>query len=122
MDVVPLKEYFEALRTADQTALDIKEREREKALELSRQAQLYRDEQANKLREQINSERGLYATKEELKPIITYIAGQQGRSGGLTASWGIFVGVLGLAGTIIGILGTLIGGIVTVVYFVMKKG
>jgi len=49
-----------------QKALEIKHRADETALNLSRDAQKYRDEQANKLREQINSERNLYASKADL--------------------------------------------------------
>lgn len=58
------RKHLEALREADQRALAIKERADEKALELSRDAQHYRDEQANKLREQISEERGKYLTQE----------------------------------------------------------
>jgi hypothetical protein len=48
-------------------ALTILQTSQETALGLQRDAQAYRDEQANKLREQINSERNLYATKEDLR-------------------------------------------------------
>lgn len=47
-------------------ALTILQTSQETALGLQRDAQAYRDEQANKLREQINSERNLYATKADL--------------------------------------------------------
>jgi hypothetical protein len=100
------RRYAEA-RQADQRALEIKEGEREKALGLARDSQKYRDEQANKLREQINSERGLYATKEDIKPLIEFVASQQGRSTGLASSWGYLLGLLGLLGTFVGIIGTI---------------
>lgn len=47
-------------------ALKIKEEADKVALDLARQIQTYKDEQANELREQINGERGLYASKEDL--------------------------------------------------------
>jgi hypothetical protein len=108
---VPLREHLEALRAADAALAGERDRryaevstEREKALRikdtadrdalmLARQGQAYRDEQANKLREQINSERGLYATKDDLanaaremtaaiKPLADYVSAAAGRSGG----------------------------------------
>jgi hypothetical protein len=108
---VPLREHLAELRAADaavaaerdrryaevkaaeEKALQVKEKADRDALALARQAQTYRDEQANKLREQINSERGLYATKDDLanavremtaaiKPLDEYVASTAGRTGG----------------------------------------
>ena len=101
-DCVPLREHLEALRAADdrryaevaaerQKAADVRERADEKALSLAREAQQYRDEQANRLREQIQSERGLYATQADLralsdrfdvahKPVVEFMAAQAGRA------------------------------------------
>ena len=70
-------------------ALKIKETAALAALQLAREIQTYKDEKANQLREQINSERGLYATKDDLdnatreigttiKPLLDYVSGQQG--------------------------------------------
>jgi hypothetical protein len=47
-------------------ALKIKETADLAALQLARDIQIYKDEKANMLREQINSERGLYPTKSDL--------------------------------------------------------
>lgn len=69
-DTVPLRDYVDALRAADLRAVAIKEAADAKALDLARDAQTYRDEQANRLREQINSERGVYPTKTELQSIV----------------------------------------------------
>src|SRR5687768_2356641 len=66
-------------------ALKIKEEADREALSLARQIQTYKDEKANELREQINSERGLYATKGDLsaaiekvdatiKPVLEYVS------------------------------------------------
>lgn len=114
-ETVTLREHFEALRAADkqlaaerdrryaeagierEKALRIKDTADRDALALARQGQAYRDEQANKLREQINSERGLYATKDDLanavremtaaiKPLSEYVASTAGRTGGAADS------------------------------------
>jgi hypothetical protein len=51
-------------------ALKIKETADLAALQLAREIQTYKDEKANELREQISSERGLYATKDDLAAAI----------------------------------------------------
>lgn len=119
---VPLREHLEALRDADERlhcerreaderfsaerdrrlaevaierekALKIKETADLAALGLAREIQTYKDEKANQLREQINSERGLYVTKTELtgsvdklealmSPLTDYVSRQQGKSVG----------------------------------------
>lgn len=79
---VPLSTHLEALRAADQRALQIKEVGDAKALDLQKETQTYKDEKANQLREQINSERGVYATKTEMKPVLDFIASQRGQTNG----------------------------------------
>ena len=64
-------------------ALKIKETADLAALQLAREIQSYKDEKANQLREQINSERGLYATNKDLEPLKAYISGQTGRGAGM---------------------------------------
>jgi hypothetical protein len=70
-------------------ALKIKEEADKSALGLAREIQTYKDEKANELREQISSERGLYATKDDLaaaqrelvasiQPLSTYVASMAG--------------------------------------------
>jgi hypothetical protein len=79
------REYWEAIRKCDQALADERDRryaevnvEKEKALkiketadlaalQLAREIQTYKDEKANELREQISSERGMYATKDDLQ-------------------------------------------------------
>jgi hypothetical protein len=75
-------------------ALKIKETADLAALQLAREIQTYKDEKANELREQINSERGLYATNKDLEPLKTYIAAQTGRGLGITASAGYVMSVI----------------------------
>jgi hypothetical protein len=101
---VPIREYFDALRIADQRyndavraddqrALQIKEEADSRALELAREIQTYKDEKANNLRSQIEREGGERATKAEvaalgekmeaiIKPLADYVQTQQGRLGG----------------------------------------
>jgi hypothetical protein len=74
-------------------ALKIKETADLAALQLAREIQTYKDEKANELREQINSERGLYATKDDLanairevsatiKPLAEFISVARGEKAG----------------------------------------
>jgi hypothetical protein len=83
-DSVSLREYFEALRAADQRALQIKETADERALLLQAETQQYKDEKANNLRTQIEGERGMYATKDEVatlrEAVIAFTAAQASRS------------------------------------------
>src|ERR1700733_9656015 len=72
-------------------ALKIKEEADKAALGLAREIQSYKDEKANQLREQISSERGSYATKEDLnstmreiqasiQPLSSYVANMAGKT------------------------------------------
>lgn len=128
---ISLKEHLAALRVSDlafeeerdrrytevgverEKALKIKETADLAALGLAREIQTYKDEKANELREQINSERGLYATKNDLiasvekigetvKPIGEYVTTAQGRGQGISQSWGVIVVVVGFIGAVIG--------------------
>ena len=105
---VTLRDHLEILRAADQRLAEERERrytavdlEREKtqeiknladqrALDLARDIQHYRDEQANRLGEQIASERGQYITRTDhdaliarfdalIKPLSEFVAAQQGK-------------------------------------------
>jgi vacuolar-type H+-ATPase subunit H len=115
---VPLRELLETrisfearLREADdrryaevnverEKALKIKETADLAALQLAREIQTYKDEKANELREQINRERGLYATHDDVKavsdrlealiqPVTTFVNAQQGVHQGSVDSRGI---------------------------------
>jgi hypothetical protein len=106
-EIVPLKEHLEALRAADmrfeeerdrrytevnierEKALKIKETADLAALQLAREIQTYKDEKANELREQISSERGLYATNKDIEPIKSYVSSQTGRGLGMYALFGV---------------------------------
>lgn len=112
---VPLREHLETVIELNdrrytevnierEKALQIKEEADKRALSLASEIQKYKDEKANELREQINSERNLYVTKAELKPILEYVSSQQGKSQGLSSGWGYLVGAIGLAIMIINFL------------------
>jgi len=110
-------------------ALKIKEEADKAALGLAREIQTYKDEKANELREQINRERGLYATKQDLaalgekvdaqlKPIAAFVSGSQGGFEVQTqtrarSQWTI--------GTIIGVAGMIIGIVFSLIAFLVKK-
>lgn len=111
---VSLREHLEALRAADlrfheerdrryaevaterEKALKIKETADLAALGLAREIQTYKDEKANELRSQIDSERGTYVTRLELKPIAEWVTQQQGRQSGIGVSANAVVVAAGL--------------------------
>jgi hypothetical protein len=111
MKDVSLREHLAAIREADlrfaaerdrrltevaverEKALKIKEQADRDALGLAREIQAYKDEKANELRAQIESERGVYLTREEYtanhvalvekletttRPLTEYVAAQSG--------------------------------------------
>lgn len=107
-----LRAHLSQLREADQRALVISETKDLAALSLAREHQVYRDAQANELRAQINAERLLYVTRPameasvakieaELKPVLAFMAQQQGRSAGISA---LQATLMGLAGLLIAVL------------------
>jgi hypothetical protein len=96
-------------------ALKIKETADLAALGLAREIQTYKDEKANELRAQIESERGSYATKsdltaavekieETLKPLISFTAQAQGRSAGVGLSANVAAFLIGTLVTITGLI------------------
>jgi len=98
---------YTELNVERERALEIRDAAAAEALELARTIQTYKDEKANELREQINSERGLYATKGDLvavaekveatlRPIQEYVASDRGRGAGSSALWGYIVGAIGV--------------------------
>jgi hypothetical protein len=93
------------VQTAKEIALHVKEVADAEALRLQRENSTTKDIQAEKLRDQVGSERGIYATRDDLlaaiekvmehvSPVIEYVSKQQGRSGGLNAGWVYLVGAI----------------------------
>jgi hypothetical protein len=101
---------LEARMEEREKAIRIKEIGDEKALELARAIQTYKDERANDLRSQIERERSSYATHDDLtkltekiditlKPILIYVAQQGNGPRAITTQM-----LVGWAGTLILIL------------------
>jgi hypothetical protein len=96
-------------------ALKIKETADLAALQLAREIQTYKDEKANELREQINSERGLYPTKDDMaalsarleamiKPLSEYVTGEQVKNKGIGQLAGWLVAAAGVVVAVIAII------------------
>src|ERR1700720_398654 len=114
-DSVSLEKYLADIRTADQAFATERDRrytevaaEREKALKiketadlaalgLAREIQTYKDEKANELREQISSERGLYITRTEFKPVLDFVSSQTGRAAGVLDVRTVLLTVISIA-------------------------
>lgn len=106
---------YSEVATEREKALKIKETADLAALGLAREIQTYKDEKANQLREQINSERGLYSSKADLvaavekieaqmQPILSYVTMVQGKGVGLNAFWGYLVAAIIITGVIAGLV------------------
>lgn len=96
-------------------ALKIKETADLAALQLARADQTYKDEQANKLREQINSERNIYVTQDQLaaavremtslvKPVAEYVSGQRGGRENKAALYAGVLLIAAVAGVLVAIV------------------
>lgn len=128
-----LKEHEKALRHADrrfererdrryaevaqerEKALKIKETADLAALELAREIQTYKDEKANQLREQISSERGLYASKSDVKaveekllatitPLVEFVSGQRALVSGVVSQRQLITVVTGIAAVLVAVV------------------
>jgi hypothetical protein len=116
-EMVSLKEHFETILLLNDRILTERDRryaevniEREKALkiketadlaalQLAREIQSYKDEKANELREQISSERGMYATNKDIEPLKAFVSAQTGRGVGMNAlaGWMVSLITIGIA-------------------------
>jgi len=125
-----LHEYYEALRKVDEKfqterdrrytevnierekALKIKEEADKAALSLAREIQVYKDEKANELREQLAAERLDYASKSDLvtladkfdaitKPLLEYVQSQRGGSQKLSQTAQVFLGIFTVVAVVI---------------------
>lgn len=119
--IVTLKEHFETILRLNEKFLEERDRryaevniEREKALkiketadrlalDLAREIQIYKDEKANALREQIGSERGDYALNKDLEPLKAYVNSQTGSGRAMNILFGGALGLL-MAGVAIAAL------------------
>jgi hypothetical protein len=104
-------------------ALKIKEEADKAALGLAREIQSYKDEKANQLREQIGSERGSFATKDDLSaaireitvtvaPLSAFVSSQRGIHEGAQASITRALSVIGALAGISTIVSVVVGVLV----------
>lgn len=109
-------------------ALKIKEEADKAALGLAREIQTYKDEKANQLREQITSERGSFASKDDLaaamrelnasiQPLNAYVVGMGGQVAKADSSR---VNIVAVASVGYGIVAT-IGVIITVAVLLTRS-
>lgn len=96
-------------------ALKIKETADLAALSLARESQLYKDQQADIMRDKNIAASGIYATntdlqsmvdkiEKSLKPVFEFVSAQQGMSKGNDITWGKVIGAIGAAGVILTII------------------
>jgi vacuolar-type H+-ATPase subunit H len=122
---------YTEVKNAEEKALRIKEQADRDALGLAREIQTYKDEKANELREQISRERGEYVTQSQLKgvsdkieatmkPILDFVAGQQGRSSGRISQQQFMIMIAGLFISTVGMI-ILVGGVVVGIAYAIKK-
>lgn len=116
---ISFKEYFEKIQELNdrryaevalerEKALRIKEDADEIALKLARDIQTYKDEQHNGLLKQWQLERGTYVTNDKfeavIKPVVDFVASQQGKSQGLSSGWGFVVSAVVAIGIVVTIV------------------
>lgn len=107
---------FQKERDRRYRELDIVRKEAEdKALNLAREIQVYKDEKANELREQINEERLLYVRKDDLKaleskydalihPLMEFMAKKEGSMKGADKIIYYIIAIIGIAGVLFTLL------------------
>ncbi len=118
---------YSEVNTEREKALKIKEEADKAALGLAREIQSYKDEKANELRSQIESERGSYSTKDDLAaavrelnvvigPLTAFVSTQRGEHAGSRSSVSRTLAVIMALSGISTIISVIIG-IVTLTRF-----
>lgn len=96
-------------------ALKIKETADLAALSLARESQLYKDQQADVMRDKNLASSGIYATNEDLKdmvdkiekslkPVFEFVSSQQGISQNSELTMGKMFGIIGAIGVVVGVI------------------
>lgn len=96
-------------------AIKVKETADLAALTLARESQVYKDQQADVMREKNLTASGIYATtadlagvvekmEKALKPLIEFVNAQQGAAKGNEITWGKIFASVGALGVVIGII------------------
>ena len=91
---------YSELVTEREKALKIKETADERALTLASEIQSYKDEKANELRAQINSERGVYITRAEFeaasKPLVEFVLSSRAIADRRTIDYGQILAIVAI--------------------------
>lgn len=91
---------YSELVTEREKALKIKETADERALTLASEIQSYKDEKANELRAQINSERGVYITRAEFeaanKPLVEFVLSSRAIADRRTIDYGQILAIIAI--------------------------
>ncbi|MFZ0227403.1 MAG: hypothetical protein WAL41_10760 [Mycobacterium sp.] len=91
---------YSELVTEREKALKIKETADERALKLASEIQAYKDEKANELRAQINSERGVYITRAEFeaanKPLVEFVLSSRAIADKRTIDYGQILAIMAI--------------------------
>ena len=91
---------YSELVTEREKALKIKETTDERALTLASEIQGYKDEKANELRAQINSERGVYITRAEFeaanKPLVEFVLSSRAIADRRTIDYGQILAIIAI--------------------------
>lgn len=91
---------YSELVTEREKALKIKETADERALTLASEIQKYKDEKANELRAQINSERGVYITRAEFeaanKPLVEFVLSSRAIADKRTIDYGQILAIMAI--------------------------
>ena len=117
---------YKEVNVEKEKALKIKETADLAALSLARESQVYKDQQADVMREKNLAASGIYATNSDLQnvmqqmtaqqqsfadkmekalnPLIEFVNGQQGAAKGNEITWGKIFASLGAFGVIVGII------------------
>ena len=96
---------YAEVNTEKEKALKIKETADLTALQLAREIQTYKDEKANELRSQIESERGTYVSKDELNAAVAKLEARI--AAGAANAWTRTIAVAAVIATVV--VGLLVG-------------
>ena len=106
---------YTEVNVAKEKALQVKETADLAALTLARESQLYKDQQADIMRDKNLAASGVYATQADLqsmlekinkslKPLFDYVNTQQGTTKGIEMTKGQIIAAIGTLGVIVGII------------------
>jgi hypothetical protein len=106
---------YTEVKVEAEKAIKVKETADLAALTLARESQLYKDQQADIMREKNLAASGIYATNTDLanvvdkmekalKPLVEFVNAQKGANSGNQMTWGKIYSTIAATGTIVGLL------------------